>query len=139
MSLVQSKKERDKILAERPEFSNLSILLGLALVPMGLFIITTIIWLIKSPSSYLQALPNILRLLVTLTLIFGVLGVFALRRVHSALMDATKKPILLTIGLFTNAAIFIFFVKPPFTEVEISEFKKYWWVYALAWSLFPRL
>jgi hypothetical protein len=139
MKLVESKQDKYKVLREDSELSNLSLLIGIPLIPVGLFIIGVVIWLFISPSDLLQALPNLLKLLFTLIIIFAMLGYAVLRRVHANALDAIRKPWLLTVRFLINIAIFAFLVEPPFTEHEIADFKNNWQIILAAWLLFSIL
>ena len=136
MKLVESKEDREKVLRETPELANFGLLVKLPLIPVGLFLITTVVWLIKSADSYLDALPTLLRLTLTLCVIFVALGIFSLRRIYTLIPEALKHPFYLVMGFTVNAYILFSYIK-PFTDVEVAQYKKYWFVYVLAWLLFP--
>lgn len=50
--------------------------------------------------------------------------------------EALKHPFYLVIGFAINAYFLFSYIK-PFTDVEVAQYKKYWFVYVLAWLLFP--
>lgn len=136
-SFIQSKEETEKILRENPELSNKRLLVSIPLIPVGIFLIGSIIWLIISPRDLLQALPKMLVVLAVFITIFAILGYAVLRKVNKVLLDAIDKPVLLSVGFMLNTAFFMFIVDSPFTEQEAAMYKSIWYIILFFWLLFP--
>ena len=122
-----------------PKPADLSLLISLPLIPVGLFVILIVVEFFRSPSNLLVMLPNLIKVLFAFIVIFAFLGFVLSKRIYKTLLGAINTPWIITISFLLNTAIFMFIIEPPFTEHEIADFKKTWPIFLSSWLLFPLL